>query len=70
MARKFITPMGKHKPLGSSWQAMDTKAYSRSYEPETRPDFHVYITGQAKAWQADYAKAKAKELLDNLFQCV
>jgi len=59
--------MGKHKPLGSSWQAMDTKAYSRSYEPETRPDFHVYITGQAKAWQADYAKAKAKELLDNLF---
>tara|TARA_B100000900_G_scaffold240582_1_gene204571 strand:- start:86 stop:289 length:204 start_codon:yes stop_codon:yes gene_type:complete len=67
MARKFITPMGKHKPLGSSWQAMDTKAYSRSYEPETRPDFHVYITGQAKAWQADYAKAKAKELLDNLF---
>ena len=70
MARKFITPMGKHKPLGSSWQAMDTKAYSRSYEPETRPDFHVYVTGQAKAWQADYAKAKAKELLDNLFQCV
>ena len=70
MARKFITPMGKHKPLGSSWQAMDTKAYSRSYEPETRPDFHVYVTGQAKAWQADYAKAKAKELLDDLFQCV
>ena len=70
MARKFITPMGKHKPLGSSWKAMDTKAYSHSYEPETRPEFRCYVTGQAKAWQADYAKAKAKELLDDLFQCV
>ena len=51
MARKFITPMGKHKPLGSSWKAMDTKAYSRSYEPETRPEFRCYVTGQADAWQ-------------------
>ena len=68
MARKFITPMGKHKPLGSSWKAMDTKAYSRSYEPETRPEFRCYVTGQADAWKADYAKAKAKELLDDLFQ--
>ena len=49
MARKFITPMGKHKPLGSSWRSMDSKAYSRSYEPETRPDFRVYVTGQADA---------------------
>lgn len=68
--RGAIVDMGRHKPLGSSWRSMDTQAYSRSYEPETRPDFHVYVTGQAKAWQADYAKAKAKELLDDLFQCV
>lgn len=67
MAKRHIIPLGKHKPVRSSWAAMDTLAYSRSYEPETRPDFHVYVTGQAKAWQADYAKAKAKELLDDLF---
>ena len=67
MARKFITPMGKHKPLGSSWKAMDTKAYSRSYEPETRPEFRCYVTGQADAWQVQYAKAKAMKLLDDLF---
>ena len=54
MARKFITPMGRHKPLGSSWRSMDTQAYSRSYEPETRPDFRCYVTGQADAWQAEY----------------
>ena len=54
MARKFITPMGKHKPLGSSWQAMDSKAYSYSYQPETRPEFRCYVSGQATAWKADY----------------
>ena len=54
MARKFITPMGKHKPLGSSWRSMDSKAYSRSYEPETRPEFRVYVTGQANAAKRDY----------------
>lgn len=68
--RGAIVDMGRHKPLGSSWRSMDTQAYSRSYEPETRPEFRCYVTGQAKAWQADYAKAKAKELLDDLFQCV
>tara|TARA_R100000458_G_scaffold51500_1_gene52406 strand:- start:1239 stop:1481 length:243 start_codon:yes stop_codon:yes gene_type:complete len=54
MARKFITPMGKHKPVVSSWHSMDSKAYSRSYEPETRPDFRVYVTGQAEAAQQAY----------------
>ena len=46
--------IGKHKPLGSSWRSMDTQAYSRSYEPETRPDFQVYVTGQAKAMADEY----------------
>jgi len=63
MARKFITPMGRHKPVRSSWQAMDTQAYSRSYEPETRPEFRVYVTGQADAMQAEY-EARVKREAD------
>ena len=54
MARKFITPMGRHKPVCSSWQAMDSKAFSRVYEPETRPEFRCYVTGQADAAKRDY----------------
>ena len=42
--RGAIVDMGKHKPLGSSWRSMDSMAYSHSYEPETRPDFHVYVS--------------------------
>ena len=70
MARKFITPMGRHKPLGSSWQSMDTQAYSRSYEPETRPEFRVYVTGQADAmleqYKKDVDKAEALAILAEL----
>ena len=54
MARKFITPMGRHKPVTSSWAAMDRKAFTRSYEPETRPEFRCYVTGQADAAKRDY----------------
>ena len=58
--RGAIVDMGKHKPLGSSWRSMDSMAYSHSYEPETRPDFQVYVTGQADTWQAEYdAKIEA-----------
>ena len=70
MARKQYIPMGKHKPLGSSWQAMDYKAYTRSYQPETRPEFRVYVTGQADAWAERYRKeqdkAEALAILDSL----
>jgi hypothetical protein len=70
MARRFITPMGRHKPIRSSWQAMDTGAFSRSYEPETRPEFRVYVTGQADAMLDTYRKAKDKAdalaILDSL----
>mgnify|MGYP003120411196 FL=1 len=55
--------MGRHKPVRSSWQAMDTQAYSRSYEPETRPEFRVYVTGQADAMQAEY-EARVKREAD------
>jgi len=70
MARKFITPMGRHKPICSSWAAMDSKAFSRVYEPETRPEFRVYVTGQADAMMATYRKTKDKAdalaILDSL----
>jgi len=52
--RGAIVDLGRHKAVGSSWRSMDTQAYSRSYEPESRPDFHVYVTGQAKAMADEY----------------
>ncbi len=52
--RGAIVDLGHHKAVGSSWRSMDTQAYSRSYEPESRPDFHVYVTGQAKAMADEY----------------
>tara|TARA_R100000541_G_scaffold49600_1_gene56731 strand:+ start:123 stop:380 length:258 start_codon:yes stop_codon:yes gene_type:complete len=69
--RGAVIDIGRHKPLGSSWRSMDTLAYSRSYEPETRPDFRVYVTGQAKAWQAEYdAKIAADAKREARFQAV
>ena len=59
--RGAIVDMGRHKTVGSSWRSMDSMAYSRSYEPETRPDFHVYVSGQADAWQAEYDAKIAAE---------
>ena len=61
MARKFITPMGRHKPVRSSWAAMDSKAFTRSYQPETRPEFRVYVTGQADAAKRDYEARLKRE---------
>ena len=61
--RGAIVDLGRHKPLGSSWRSMDSMAYSRSYEPETRPEFRVYVTGQADAMQAEY-EAKLKRDAD------
>lgn len=54
MAKRHIVHMGKHTPLGSSWRSMDTKAYSRVYEPETRPEFRCFVTGQQAAMQEAY----------------
>ena len=69
--RGAIVDIGRHKPLGSSWRSMDSMAYSRSYEPEIRPDFHVYVSGQAKAWQAEYdAKIAADAKREARFQAV
>ena len=54
--RGAIVDMGRHKAVGSSWKAMDTLAFSRSYEPELRPEFRVYVTGQADAMLEQYKK--------------
>ena len=68
--RGAIIDMGRHKAVGSSWKAMDTQAFSRSYEPETRPEFRVYVTGQADAmleqYKKDVDKAEALAILAEL----
>ena len=68
--RGAIVDMGRHKAIGSSWKAMDTLAFSRSYEPETRPEFRVYVTGQADAMLERYKKtvdkAEALVILDSM----
>ena len=70
MAKRHIIPLGKHKPVRSSWASMDSMAYSRSYEPETRPEFRVYVTGQAGAmleqYKKDVDKAEALAILDSM----
>tara|TARA_R110000751_G_scaffold216098_2_gene319449 strand:+ start:944 stop:1201 length:258 start_codon:yes stop_codon:yes gene_type:complete len=69
--RGAVIDMGRHKAVGSSWKAMDTLAYSYSYEPETRPEFRCYVSGQAKAWQAEYdAKVAADTKREARFQAV
>jgi len=68
--RGAIIDMGRHKAVGSSWRSMDSMAYSRSYEPETRPEFRVYVTGQADAmleqYKKDVDKADALAILDSM----
>ena len=58
MAKRHIIPLGKHKPVRSSWASMDSMAYSRSYEPETRPEYQCFVTGQQSAMIASYEKHK------------
>ena len=68
--RGAIIDMGRHKVVGSSWKAMDSMAFSRSYEPESRPEFRVYVTGQADAmleqYKKDVDKAEALAILAEL----
>jgi hypothetical protein len=68
--RGAIIDLGRHKAVGSSWRSMDSMAYSRSYEPETRPEFRVYVTGQADAmleqYKKDVDKAEALAILAEL----
>jgi hypothetical protein len=64
--RGAVIDMGRHKPVQSSWRSMDTLAYSRSYEPEVRPEFRCFVTGQQAAAQAAYEQREAMALLDKM----
>jgi len=64
--RGQIVDFGSHKPLGSSWRSVDTAGYSRLYEPETRPEFRCYVTGQQAAMQQAYEDAQALALLNQM----
>ena len=59
--RGAVIDMGTHKPLGSSWRSMDSMAYSDAYEPEIRPEFRVYVTGQKDAMQAAHDARKQEQ---------
>lgn len=61
MAKRHIIPMGKHKPVRSSWAAMDTLAFSRSYEPEARPEYRCFVSGQADAAKQAYEARLKRE---------
>ena len=54
--RGAMHDMGRHKPLGSSWQGVEARGYSHASQPETRPEFQCYVTGQAKAMADAYQK--------------
>ena len=64
--RGAVIDMGRHKPVQSSWRSMDTLAYSRSYEPEVRPEFRCFVTGQQANMQAAYEQREAMSLLDKM----
>ena len=64
--RGAVIDMGRHKPVKSSWRSMDTLAYSRSYEPEVRPEFRCFVTGQQANMQAAYEQREAMSLLDKM----
>ena len=72
MAKRHIIPMGKHKPVRSSWQSFD-HAYGRGLMPENRPEYQCYVTGQQANMIASYEqhkkavdKREALAILDSL----
>ena len=72
MARKQYLPIGKHKPLGSSWKSF-VHAYGRGLMPETRPEYQCFVTGQQANMIASYEqhkkavdKREALAILDSL----
>jgi len=64
MAKRHFTPMGRHKPVRSSWASMDS-AYHRAYVPQEKPEYHCFVTGQFPAMQDQWRKAQAKKSLDD-----
>lgn len=64
MAKRHFKPMGKHKPMRSSWASMDS-AYHRAYVPQEKPEYHCFVTGQFPAMQDQWRKAQAQKDLDD-----
>lgn len=56
MAKTYILPIGKHKPVVSSWQSLD-HAYGRAVMPSREnTEYFCYQSGQAKAMADEYTK--------------
>ena len=55
MARRYIQPMGRHKPLRSSWGRIDMEPDNAVIRPA------VFRNGQADAMQDAYDQAVALE---------
>ena len=59
MAKTYILPVGKHKPVVSSWQSVD-HAYGRAVMPSREnTEYFCYQSGQAKAMAQEYERKKA-----------
>ncbi len=59
MAKRHITPTGKHKPVRSSWGAFDMQPQRDANQP------YCFVTGPFPAMQAQYAQAQAgKAMVD------
>jgi len=64
MAKRHITPLGRHKPVRSSWASVDN-AYHHAYMPQEKPEYHCFVTGQFPAMQDQWRKAQAQKDLDD-----
>jgi len=58
MAKTYILPVGKHKPVISSWQSLD-HAYGKAVMPSREnTEYFCYQSGQAKAMAQEYESRK------------
>lgn len=58
MAKTYILPVGKHKPVVSSWQSLD-HAYGKAVMPSREnTEYFCYQSGQAKAMAREYESRK------------
>jgi len=59
MAKTYILPVGKHKPVVSSWKSLD-HAYGKAVMPSREnTEYFCYQSGQAKAMAQEYERKKA-----------
>ena len=58
--RQHFIPMGRHKPVRSSWASVDS-AYHRAYVPQEKPEYHCFVTGQFPAMQDQWRKSQEEK---------